>query len=71
MPPTTDMFLRNAQSLVLEALADTRVVFIAGARQVGKSTLAQQIARTGHASGIQPAARRPKDRSLIRADRTP
>lgn len=48
MPPTTDMFLRNTQSLALEALADTRVVFIAGARQVGKSTLAQQIARTGH-----------------------
>ena len=48
MPPTTDMFLRNTQPLVLEALADTRVVFIAGARQVGKSTLAQQIARTGH-----------------------
>lgn len=45
MPATTDMFPRNAQLLVLEALADTRVVFIAGARQVGKSTLAQQIAR--------------------------
>jgi predicted AAA+ superfamily ATPase len=42
------MFARNAQPLVLEALADTRVVLIAGARQVGKSTLAQEIARTGH-----------------------
>jgi uncharacterized protein len=48
MPSTTDMFLRSTQSLVLEALTDTRVVFIAGARQVGKSTLAQQIARTDH-----------------------
>ena len=41
------MFSRNAQRLVLEALADTRVVFVAGARQVGKSTLAREIARTG------------------------
>ncbi len=48
MPPATDMFLRSIQPQVLEALTDTRVVFIAGARQVGKSTLAQQIARTGH-----------------------
>ncbi len=48
MLPPTDMFIRNTQQLVLEALADTRVVFIAGARQVGKSTLAQQIAETGH-----------------------
>lgn len=48
MPPASDMFPRNTQPLVLEALADTRVVFIAGARQVGKSTLAQQIVRTDH-----------------------
>jgi uncharacterized protein len=42
------MFLRRAQPLVLEALADTRVIFVAGARQVGKSTLAREIARHGH-----------------------
>lgn len=48
MSTTTDMFLRSARPLVLEALADTRVVFVAGARQVGKSTLAEQIARIDH-----------------------
>jgi predicted AAA+ superfamily ATPase len=42
------VFLRNAQRLVLEALADTRVVFVAGARQVGKSTLAREISRQRH-----------------------
>jgi predicted AAA+ superfamily ATPase len=42
------MFARSAQSLVLDALADTRVVLIAGARQVGKSTLALEIGRAGH-----------------------
>lgn len=36
---------RHALPLVLEALADTRVVFIAGARQVGKSTLARDVMR--------------------------
>ncbi|MGO9763584.1 MAG: ATP-binding protein [Solirubrobacteraceae bacterium] len=43
------MFARNAQRLVLEALADTRVVFVAGARQVGKSTLAREMSRHRHA----------------------
>ena len=47
MPTTPEIFDRNAEPRVLEALADTRVVFIAGARQVGKSTLAEQIARSG------------------------
>jgi len=42
------MFIRHAQPLVLEALADTRVVFVGGARQVGKSTLAREIARGDH-----------------------
>jgi uncharacterized protein len=40
----TQFLPRYAKPLVLEALADTRVVFIAGARQVGKSTLAHEIA---------------------------
>jgi predicted AAA+ superfamily ATPase len=48
MPPNADILHRNAEPLVLEALADTRVVFVAGARQVGKSTLAQGIARSDH-----------------------
>jgi uncharacterized protein len=48
MSPNADIFRRNAEPLVLEALADTRVVFVAGARQVGKSTLAQGIAQSRH-----------------------
>jgi predicted AAA+ superfamily ATPase len=48
MPSTADILHRNAEPLVLEALADTRVVFVAGARQVGKSTLAQGIAQSSH-----------------------
>ncbi len=35
---------RHAQRAVEEALADTRVVVVLGARQVGKSTLLEQIA---------------------------
>jgi hypothetical protein len=34
---------RKVHSLVVEALAYSRVVFLQGARQVGKSTLAQQV----------------------------
>jgi len=48
MSPNADIFRRSAEPLVLEALADTRVVFVAGARQVGKSTLAQGIAQSSH-----------------------
>lgn len=36
---------RRAEAMTLEALADTRVVVINGARQVGKSTLANLIVR--------------------------
>jgi predicted AAA+ superfamily ATPase len=42
------MFKRHILSTVLEALADTPVVFIRGARQTGKSTLVQEVARTHH-----------------------
>jgi predicted AAA+ superfamily ATPase len=38
---TLELFPRHAASLVSAALADTRVVVVNGARQVGKSTLAQ------------------------------
>ena len=37
------MFLRHAERVAAEALADTRVVVVNGARQVGKSTLAELI----------------------------
>jgi predicted AAA+ superfamily ATPase len=38
---------RHARARVEEALADTRVVVVLGARQVGKSTLVEQIAQGG------------------------
>jgi uncharacterized protein len=43
-----ELFPRASRSLVAEALADTRVVLLMGARQVGKSTLAEEIVRTDH-----------------------
>ncbi|MFI7633387.1 ATP-binding protein [Nonomuraea sp. NPDC049400] len=44
------LFARRAEAMTLEALADTRVVVVNGARQVGKSTLADLIVtRTGNA----------------------
>ena len=39
-----DLFSRHAELMTAEALADTRVVVVNGARQVGKSTLAELIA---------------------------
>lgn len=39
------MYRRNIVQKVAAALADTRVVLLNGARQVGKSTLAQQLAQ--------------------------
>jgi predicted AAA+ superfamily ATPase len=61
MPGTADIFVRHAQSSVLDALADTRVVFIGGARQVGKSTLARGITR-----GERPAEELSLDRRATR-----
>ena len=43
-----DLVARHAQSVVAEALADTRVVLVNGARQSGKSTLTRP-ATAGHA----------------------
>jgi chloramphenicol 3-O-phosphotransferase len=37
------LFSRHAEHMAAEALADTRVVVVNGARQVGKSTLAELI----------------------------
>jgi hypothetical protein len=41
MDQSGDLVSRKAESLVTEALADTRVVTLNGARQAGKSTLAR------------------------------
>ncbi len=41
-------YRRNAAPAINEALADTPVVFLNGARQTGKSTLAQQVAAELH-----------------------
>lgn len=46
------LFTRHARPLVLEALKDTRVVMVMGARQVGKSTLARAIAIDDHPAQI-------------------
>lgn len=43
MKSATDYVPRRAGELVSEALSDTRVVIINGARQVGKSTLAERV----------------------------
>ncbi|MGH2899288.1 MAG: ATP-binding protein, partial [Solirubrobacteraceae bacterium] len=43
---------RHARRLVVEALGDTRVVFVMGARQVGKSTLTTVVAERDHPARI-------------------
>ena len=43
----TELLFRHAQPLIAEALADTRVVAVNGARQVGKSTIAKAVAGSG------------------------
>jgi uncharacterized protein len=45
-----ELIHRHARPLVLDALNDTRVVFVMGARQVGKSTLVTDVARHDHAA---------------------
>jgi predicted AAA+ superfamily ATPase len=45
MPRTTAYLPRRATELIRDALDDTRVVVINGARQVGKSTLAEVVLR--------------------------
>jgi predicted AAA+ superfamily ATPase len=42
------LYPRRLRPLLLEALKDTRVVFVAGARQVGKTTLTREIAAGEH-----------------------
>lgn len=41
------MFSRHANTRIREALADTRVVLLAGPRQAGKTTLARSLADEG------------------------
>jgi len=57
----SQLFPRGDRKLITEALSDTRGVFVLGARQVGKSTLARQIATDDHPAVIvnldQKAAR--------------
>lgn len=45
-----ELLPRNAEPLLMEALADTPVVVLQGARQCGKSTLAQQVANRAAAT---------------------
>ncbi|MEU4830648.1 ATP-binding protein [Streptosporangium sp. NPDC023615] len=69
------LFPRRAKAMAMEALADTRVVVINGARQVGKSTLAQAIVRGTAKSGelyldqaaVRAAARQDPD-GIVRHD---
>jgi hypothetical protein len=42
-----DYVPRRAAELIAKALADTRIVVVNGARQVGKSTLAELVLRQG------------------------
>lgn len=42
---------RHLTPMVVAALADTRVVFVQGPRQSGKTTLAQSLGRHGHDAG--------------------
>ncbi|MGH2879543.1 MAG: ATP-binding protein [Solirubrobacteraceae bacterium] len=44
----TPLYPRHLRPLLLEALNDTRVVFVTGARQVGKTTLTREVAREEH-----------------------
>jgi len=45
------LYPRGSRKLIAEALGDTRVVLLMGARQVGKSTLAEEIVAGDHPAG--------------------
>ncbi len=68
MRKAMDYLPRRAADLVIEALTDTRVVVVNGARQVGKSTLAERVLR--QTEGGMPAfsttrvRERPRRRTL-------
>ncbi|MFI7443735.1 ATP-binding protein [Nonomuraea indica] len=69
------LFPRRAEAMAMEALTDTRVVVINGARQVGKSTLARAILRSVAGAGeiyldqaaVRAAARQDPD-GIVRHD---
>lgn len=65
MTENRELIARQAEPLVTEALSDTRVVAINGARQVGKSTLARAIAATAR----NPLVRLLDDPATLRAAR--
>lgn len=67
MPST--LVERHARALVVEALSDTRVVFVMGARQVGKSTLTTVVAEQDHPARILTLDDR-ATRAAARADPT-
>jgi uncharacterized protein len=68
-PAMSELFPRHNRSLIIEALADTRVVFLMGARQVGKSTLAGEVATTDHPStSINLDNRAPRDAAVTDPD---
>lgn len=46
------MIERYIRPVVVEALGDTRVVMVMGARQVGKSTLCEAIAAEEHRAAV-------------------
>jgi AAA domain len=52
-PASPDLVRRHAEALVHEALGDTRVVLVNGARQTGKSTLTRLIADRRHGTVIR------------------
>lgn len=48
----SELYRRSEREAIVEAFATTRVVFLLGARQVGKSTLARQIAKEEHSATV-------------------
>lgn len=52
MQKPTEMIPRGSSDLIAEALADTRIVLLMGARQTGKSTLAEQLIREARSASI-------------------
>ncbi|MCX5847361.1 MAG: AAA family ATPase [Deltaproteobacteria bacterium] len=66
------MIARNITSTILEALSDTPIVFLRGARQTGKTTLVKELARSNHpadyitldSAGALSAARN-RDKTII------
>jgi predicted AAA+ superfamily ATPase len=58
----TDLIPRGSHKLIVDALTDTRVVLLLGARQVGKSTLAQRIVASDHpASSVNLDVQAPRE----------